>query len=45
MIAANDSAASTSHTVVRRLAIPPRENNWSTVAFPVLLTNPFAIAA
>jgi hypothetical protein len=37
-MAANDSAASTSQTVVRRLAIPPREKSWSIVANPVVLT-------
>ena len=42
--AANDRAPSTSHTVVSRLAIPPRENNSSMTSFPVLLTNPVAMA-
>ena len=45
MIAANDSAARTSQTVVSRLAIPPREKSWSIAALPVLLTKPVAIAA
>jgi len=45
MIAANDSAASTSQIVVSRLAIPPRENSWSIAAFPLLLTKPVAIDA
>ncbi len=43
-IAANAIAASTSHTVVRRLAIPPRENSASIGSIPLLLTKPVAIA-
>ena len=42
--AANESAARTSHTVVRRLDMPPREKSWSIAALPLLLTKPVAIA-
>ena len=45
MIAANDSAASTSQMVVSRLAIPPREKSASIAGLPVRLTKPVAIAA
>ena len=38
MIAANESAASTSQIVVSRLDIPPREKSWSIAALPLLLT-------
>jgi hypothetical protein len=43
--APNDSAPSTSQTVVSMPAIPPLEKRSSTAGTPVLLENPVAIAA
>ena len=43
-IAANAIAASTSQTVVSRLAIPPREKSASISSTPLWLTKPVAIA-
>ena len=43
--APKDSAPRISQIVVKNPAIPPRENSVSIASFPVLLTNPVAIAA
>ena len=45
MIAPNDNAARMSHTVVKRLAMPPRENSWSIAGTPLTLTKPVAMEA
>ena len=44
MIAAKESAPSTSQIVMSIDAMPPRENSESIVSLPVLDTNPVASA-